>query len=575
MKLLEELFQIYNFTEDDFKQIQELKKFINIKEANKLCEELKKEVVDKFPEYKHLFKNRGVDSKVFSETINDFFNSIFDSKSLHISVYSITQTHRKWNIKSLDFIEVYFSFTERILSLLYNLSANHPELIDGIKKLTKLLFIIAIYFLRSSCRFTPDQTLTAADPMTGLPSRYNIQKIFPKCSNKDLTFAVVFDIRGFANINTYFGYEVGDSVIIYFATFLKETFLEEFCNGYPNIFRLQGDQFLVLMKGNQEDIKKKVEDFLNSVKEKPIKIPLEGDKHTLDIVLISVGTKVSVCNDISSLLWILENSLREFKKTKKEGFFFIDETVRKRCQRRKENVALVIKAIKENRVTFAFQKIIDLYSGDIFAFEVLARIRTKDGKLVPAGVFIDDISFYSLDGDLDKIVIEEAMQYKAKTGMKERLSINISNALLEGNVDFLERITKENNISPEEIVIELMERQNLSLISHLEEKIAYLKNLGFKIFIDDFGVDYANFHLIETLAIDGIKIDGRFVRSIDRKILDREFVEFVLSVAKQLNIAVVAEYIENERILKIIKELARDFTVFGQGYLFGKPEVKE
>ncbi|WP_457569454.1 EAL domain-containing protein [Desulfurobacterium sp.] len=575
MKLLSELFQVYNFTPKDFNEIQSLKTFFNPEQIAKIGKELKEETIDKFPEYRKLLKNRGVSSKLFSETINDFFNSIFESESLTISASSIIQTHKKWNIKSLDFIEVYFSFTEKILNMLYDMSSKHPELIEKIKKLTRLLFIIAVYFLRSSCGINTEQTITAADPMTGLPSRYNIQKIFPDCANKDSLFAVVFDIRGFANINTYFGYEVGDSVIIYFATFLKEMFLEEFCKGYPNIFRLQGDQFLVFLKGSQKEVEEKIKQFLEKVKRKPIKIPLEGDRHALDIILISVGTNVGVCKDISSLLWILENSLREFKKTKKDGFFFIDETIRKRCQRRKENVALVIKAIKENRVTFAFQKIIDLYSGEIFAYEVLARIKTKDGKLIPAGVFIDDISFYSLDGDLDKIVIEEAIKYKAKTGMKERLSINISNALLEGNVDLLERVTRENNVPPEEIVIELMERQNLTLISHLEEKIAYLKKLGFKIFIDDFGVDYANFHLIETLAIDGIKIDGRFVRSIDKKILDREFVEFVLSVARQLNVAVVAEYIENEQILKIIKELAKDFNVLGQGYLFGKPEVKE
>ncbi|OMH40517.1 EAL domain-containing protein [Desulfurobacterium indicum] len=575
MKLLRELFQVYNFRPEDFKEIQELKKFFNSEQIAKIGKELKAEVIDKFPEYKNLLKNRGVNNELFAETISDFFNSIFEAESLTVTTSTIIKTHKNWNIKSLDFIEVYFSFSEKILSILYDISSKHPELIKNIRKLTRLLFIIAVYFLRSSCKTNAEQTITAADPMTGLPSRYNIQKIFPECVNKDSLFAVVFDIRGFANINTYFGYEVGDSVIIYFATFLKETFLEEFCKGYPNIFRLQGDQFFVLIKGTQEKVEEKVKRFLEKIKGKPIKIPLEGDRHTLDIILISVGTNVNVCQDISNLLWILENSLREFKKTQKDGFFFIDETIKERCQRRKENVALVIKAIKENRVTFAFQKIIDLYSGDIFAYEVLARIKTKDGKLIPAGVFIDDISFYSLDGDLDKIVIEEAIKYKAKTGMKERLSINISNALLEGNVDLLERVTRENGVPPKEIIIELMERQNLTLISHLKEKIAYLKKLGFKIFIDDFGVDYANFHLIETLAIDGIKIDGRFVRNIDKKILDREFVEFVLSVARQLKVAVVAEYIENQQILKIIKDLAKDFNVLGQGYLFGKPEVKE
>ncbi|WP_457567292.1 EAL domain-containing protein [Desulfurobacterium sp.] len=575
MKLLNELFQVYNFRPENFEEIKDLRKFFSREKISEIGKELKEETIDKFPEYKKLLNARGVNSTLFSETIKDFFDSMFDHESLAISASSIVQTHKKWNIKSLDFIEVYFSFTEKILSVLYDAAARQPELINKIKKFTRLLFIVAVYFLRTSSGTETQSTITTADPMTGLPSRYNIQRIFPDCKNKDSLFAVVFDIRGFANINTYFGYEVGDSVIIYLATFLKETFMETFCRGYPNIFRLQGDQFLVFLKGKQKEIETKVDKFLQKVRKKPIKIPLEGDKHALDIVLISVGTAVNVCSDISSLLWILENSLREFKKTKKEGFFFIDETVRQRCRKRKENVALVIKAIKENRVTFAFQKIIDLYTGDTFAFEVLARIRTSDGKLIPAGVFIDDISFYSLDGDLDRIVIEEAIKYKALSGMKEKLSLNISNALLEGNVDFLEKVTLKNGVSPEEIIIELMERQNLSLISHLEEKITYLKSLGFKIFIDDFGVDYANFHLIETLSIDGIKIDGRFVKNIDKKVLDREFVEFVLSVAKQLNVSVVAEYIENEQILKTIKDIARDFKVLGQGYLFGKPEVKE
>ncbi|WP_457569453.1 EAL domain-containing protein [Desulfurobacterium sp.] len=571
MDNLKELLENYTFSEKEFQEVKKLEPLFSNTFVEKLGENIGQYVTEHFYSYSQAAKAKKIDKKIFVETVKKFVQGFFNREEISEIIESITSVNKNWGIERLEFIEAYFYFIENLLANLYKRTKNQPDLQKSIKSLTRLLFIIAVYFLKNFCinRDIFSKSINI-DPMTGFLSRYTIQKIYSKCSKSENLYAILFDIRNLSNINTYFGYEIGDSVIVYLATFIKEFFIQEFCACYPNIFRLQGDQFIVFFR-TPENIKTKVENFLKKFKSKPIKVAFNGNILPIDIPVLATAMKVEN-EDISSLLWTMENAMRTVKKAKKEGCLIIGAEHKKRCKRRRENVELVINAIKENRISFTLQKIVNLKTGNIFAYEVLTRIQNKENNTINAEAFIDDISVYSLNEDLDKIVIEKALNYKKIQNIKTPFSINVSNALLEGDIEFLEKTIKKHGIPAEEIIIELMERQNVALISNLHEKLNYLKNLGFKIFIDDFGVDYSNFHLIEILPIDGIKIDGRFVKNIDKEIIDLEFIKFIVSLAKQLNISVIAEYVEREEIKNRLLKIS-DYPIMGQGYLFGKPKI--
>jgi len=103
----------------------------------------------------------------------------------------------------------------------------------------------------------------------------------------------------------------------------------------------------------------------------------------------------------------------------------------------------------------------------------------------------------------------------------------------------------------------------------LGKLINELKSIGFNFAIDDFGSGFSSFYYLKQLPIDFIKIEGEFIRNITLDEKDRAFVESIITLAKKLKIKIVAEYVESEEIMSMIKELGIEYS---QGYFIGTPE---
>jgi len=127
------------------------------------------------------------------------------------------------------------------------------------------------------------------------------------------------------------------------------------------------------------------------------------------------------------------------------------------------------------------------------------------------------------------------------------------------------------NIPFEKIYLEILEGIGLITNSELEEKILYLKDKGFKISIDDFGTMNSNFERVMDLNVDVIKIDGRFIKDIDKNEKSLIITKAISDFAKNLGVKVIAEFVANEEIQKIVKNLGIDYS---QGYLFSVPSEK-
>lgn len=133
-------------------------------------------------------------------------------------------------------------------------------------------------------------------------------------------------------------------------------------------------------------------------------------------------------------------------------------------------------------------------------------------------------------------------------------------------------VVNDLNIDPEEIVFELTEREAVKETAEVQALIVKLKDKGFGFAIDDFGSGYSSFYYLKYFPIDYVKIDGEFIREL--KPSDPKSIAFVESMdllCKRLNIKTVAESIENEDILKILKNIGIDY---GQGFHLGYPESK-
>ncbi len=418
----------------------------------------------------------------------------------------------------------------------------------------------------------------AIDPITHLPLACELKEIWPNLSEKRKTCAyILLDFNGLFLINAFFGYKTGDQLLKHFAKLLKDSFQEGV--SFPLVYRLANDSFVALVLGTASDAFKKLISFKQICATHPFIVSGETQEKVLYPSFAAVILEIEPSKiPAEEVLWAAERALIELKKVTKEGIEIVSNEWLERILKKKKNLALFLEALEKDQITFALQKIVDINTGKIFAYEVLARIKLPEGRVVPAGMFIDDLAHLGLDMVLDEEVIDKALFYKKKLGIKEKLSLNFSNKFFDQKLILFKDLVFHYKIPPRELIIELTEREDFERITSFEEKFGELKNEGFLIFLDDFGIGYSNFHLLERYPFDGIKIDGRFIKNLLTNWMDRKFVEFILEISKRLEVNVVAEFVEEEKVLEFFRksfDSQNTIDFLAQGYLLGKPEVLE
>lgn len=215
-----------------------------------------------------------------------------------------------------------------------------------------------------------------------------------------------------------------------------------------------------------------------------------------------------------------------------------------------------------------FQPILCLETGVIKKYEVLAR-----GKLgveiISPFVFIKHSEKLDLILDLTRTIIRKSFKYFKNNDFE--FSINITERDLKDSrfIPFLEKELIKNRIDPERVILEILENITFSEDSNLiKQRLQELKNIGFKLAIDDFGSDKSNFSRLLDTNCDFLKIDAIFIKNIHKNHKNLKIVKSIVSMAKVLKMKTVAEFVENEDILEILKEIGVDYA---QGYHIGKP----
>jgi len=230
---------------------------------------------------------------------------------------------------------------------------------------------------------------------------------------------------------------------------------------------------------------------------------------------------------------------------------------------------MVIEAIENQRVVPWFQPILDVADRRIVAYEVLSRIDLK-GEMIRADEFVEIAEKIGVIHRLDMLVLERALLSLAQQGHDGEIFVNLSPRALVFS-EFardLRRIIAASSISPDRIVFEITERDTVKNLALLERFLNDLKADGFKLAIDDFGSGFSSFHYLRRFPIDYLKIEGDFIANMLNSDKDRTFVTSIRSLAREMGIAVVAEYVESAEVLR---ELERMEIHRAQGYYIGRP----
>ena len=234
-------------------------------------------------------------------------------------------------------------------------------------------------------------------------------------------------------------------------------------------------------------------------------------------------------------------------------------------------VGRVRDAIEEERLELYMQTILPLQGReDNGHIEILVRLREK-GELFLPGAFIPAVERYNLQTDLDRYVIAHTLDWiEQQEQPPETVSINLSGKSLpdENFMDFIINRLNMNEVDPSKICFEITETAAITNLAYARTFISRLTALGCRFSLDDFGSGLSSFAYLKYLPVDYLKIDGVFVRDIAEDPMDKSIVSSICAIGEVLGMKTIAEYVEDEEILKIVNDLGIDYA---QGFHISKP----
>ncbi|MCW2528731.1 MAG: hypothetical protein JWM76_3591 [Pseudonocardiales bacterium] len=223
-------------------------------------------------------------------------------------------------------------------------------------------------------------------------------------------------------------------------------------------------------------------------------------------------------------------------------------------------------ALDEDRMVLYTQPIIALTGGPA-SEELLLRLITPSGEIVQPGSFLPIAERYGLVADIDRWVITQAIE-RAATGRRVEANISAWTIANTDLVPLIERLIRETGADPSLLVFELTETAFMHDLDAGRTFAHALHDLGCGLALDDFGTGYASFTYLKTLPFKYLKIDIEFVRDLANSAPNRHVVDAIVSLAKGFGQQTIAEGVEDQATLDILKERGVDYA---QGFYLGKP----
>ncbi|HUA74246.1 MAG TPA: EAL domain-containing protein [Solirubrobacteraceae bacterium] len=214
------------------------------------------------------------------------------------------------------------------------------------------------------------------------------------------------------------------------------------------------------------------------------------------------------------------------------------------------------------------QPIIDLKSSKIVQRELLIRMRDPGSeRVIEPAAFLPVAEELGLIREIDRWVVGRAVEIAA-TGASVELNVSARSICDVDLVAHIERALQRSGADPKTLVFEITETAVVSDRIAAEVFVGRLRQLGCRVALDDFGTGFGSFTYLKQLAVDYLKIDREFVRDLGRNPASRRVVEAVVNLADGFGLQTVAEGVEDEHTLELLRELRVDY---GQGFLIGRP----
>lgn len=511
------------------------------------------------------------------------------------TLYALGDDINNLELAAVDYSE-YISHSKAAQKLKLKRQLNTAYILIGVVFIG--LFIVALLYLRNkhrsavglkianeklqtevnaSAQLTSElEYLSAHDVLSGVLNRRGfMQSLDEVLDQSDSKSGLCFlDLDLFKIVNDTAGHAAGDELIRQIAQTLSSVVTPQ----GASVARFGGDEFLILLPDcNWQEF----EGCVNLAHEvlSPFNFCFE-DRHFTITGSLGAVFFVAGAHDSHSLLTAVDTACYEAKRAGGGRVHFSndDSYIIESRRHDVEWVNRINEALREDLFCLYYQPIvetaIDKEKDDhvVHSWEILIRMLDAGGNIVSPAEFLDIAERYSLATRVDRWVVNHVFEWLS--GNRQVLeqvgliNINLSGKTV-GDAQFLTELESkaaECGVPSEAICFEITETASIG--DHAIVFLQRLKELGFKLALDDFGSGFSSFGYLEILPVDYLKLDGKFVRDIDSNDTHREFVRAIHAVGKSMNKLTVAEFVENAESLQVLQELGVDFI---QGYHIAKP----
>ena len=368
---------------------------------------------------------------------------------------------------------------------------------------------------------------------------------------------ILFDINRLNEINTSYGYESGNIILIQMADFLSEVY-EEYNS---QIYRLFGDEFAVLLKIEEID-ETNLELLAQSFQDKLIATSFSLANEIINKVPIQVSIGISTIPNL-----LIHASAALYNAKTNNLAYVIHQKSDLHITNHATTINQLHDAIQNARIVTYFQPIVYNETKQIRKYETLMRMLDENNEPISPFFFLDASKKARLYPLLTAMVIDQASNMFHKSSHQFSINIereDIINATTRSHILHMISLFDE----PHRIVFELVESEMISDDKIINDFLETLRNKGCQLAIDDFGSGFSNFEYLLRIKANFIKIDGSLIKDIDTNFEKRAIVKSIVSFAQDIGIETIAEYVSSEEIFNIVKEMG---ITYSQGFYFGKP----
>lgn len=423
-------------------------------------------------------------------------------------------------------------------------------------------------------RQTADQLIYLAerDALTGLYNRHRFNEELARMiadaqRHASRVALLYFDLDEFKYINDTFGHRAGDAMLIRVAGEVAGQVRRN-----EILARLGGDEFAILVPEAAEETPKALADRITqSIAH--VSFQFEGRSMRLTTSL-GIAIFPEHADNAEDLIARADTAMYQAKEAGKNAWRIYRsdlDTTQQMVTRLSWNDRIV-HALDNGLMDLEFQGVYTTAGRALSHFEVLVRMRDKDQRSVyiMPGQFIPMAEKSGKILDIDRWVLRESIQMLADAKAIPALAVNISGRSFNEPMlpQYIAELLKQHGVAPRRLMVELTETSAVSDLHDAQRFIEALRQTGCGVSLDDFGTGFSSFAYLKHLQVDSVKIDGLFIRNLPNDADNQLFVKAMVTVARGLHKTTIAECVEDEETLAMLRGFGVDCV---QGYYLERP----